>query len=537
MVDKKNQVDETISILQPKGLGSESESEELNSSHSTFQTYKIIVPPVSGNWTEEEENRVKRKADWIVMPLLILGFFALQLDRGNISNALTGTILEDLNITEDQVNVGNQLLYVGIVLGEIPSNYVLQRVGPRNWISCQIVVWGLVAFCQAFIQNYAGFLVTRIILGFCESGFICAGLYCISYWYRKDELGKRHSLYYFGNYGASCISGYIAGGLLEIKVWNGWRWLFLVEGIFTMVIGVFFSLIFPQSTTDTSPFWAPKLQLFNKRERYILTNRLLLDDPIKALNLRRHMSLGDIKRGLLKWRIWYHGIISFVNNGPYGALSTYYPTLIKSMGYTQFQANALSSVAYWIGLVFSFSANTQADYFKPRAIPVMFWSIWQLSFAIAFRCINGSASYHARYAVLTLLMSSTMVIHILNTYWVSLNAATPTDRSIALAMNISLVNMGNIYGNQLFRSSDAPAYKHGMLVIIILFIIGFFLILFNMIQYYWTNKQLDKKYPAVSIDRGVNSYSKDEHGFIVVDFTKNANVDYDEVYRKFRYSP
>ncbi len=87
------------------------------------------------------------------------------MDRGNISNALTSTITQDLGIDTNQINVGSSLLSAGIVLLEIPSNVLLQRVGPQKWLSGQIIAWGLVATFQNFITNYGGYLATRILLG------------------------------------------------------------------------------------------------------------------------------------------------------------------------------------------------------------------------------------------------------------------------------------------------------------------------------------------------------------------------------------
>ena len=104
--------------------------------------------------------------------MLALAFFSLQMDRGNISAVLTSTITKDLNITTNQINVGTQLLSAGIVLSEIPSNIIMQRIGPRVWLSGQLFAWGIVATFQAFVKSYPAFLVTRILLGFCEGGFI-----------------------------------------------------------------------------------------------------------------------------------------------------------------------------------------------------------------------------------------------------------------------------------------------------------------------------------------------------------------------------
>lgn len=112
------------------------------------------------------------RIDLILLPVLGLAFFGLQVDRGNISAALTSTITEDLHINTNQINVGTQLLSAGIVVSEIPSNIILQRVGPQVWLSAQLVAWGLVGVFQTFVKSYPAFLVTRLLLGLLEGGFI-----------------------------------------------------------------------------------------------------------------------------------------------------------------------------------------------------------------------------------------------------------------------------------------------------------------------------------------------------------------------------
>lgn len=116
------------------------------------------------------------------------------MDRGNISAVLTSTITEDLGITTNQVNIGTQLLSAGIVLSEIPSNIIMQRIGPRVWLSGQLFAWGLVATFQAFVQSYPAYLVTRILLGFCEGGFIPGRWICRS---KQRSADWRQVLYTF----------------------------------------------------------------------------------------------------------------------------------------------------------------------------------------------------------------------------------------------------------------------------------------------------------------------------------------------------
>jgi MFS family permease len=163
------------------------------------------VLTIERDWTKEEEFRAKRKLDMIIMPLLTLGFFCLQLDRGNISNAITDNMMEDIGIDQNQFNVGQQMLSLGIVLFEIPSNMILYRVGPGKWLTLQLFLFGTVSTFQSFQNSYGSFIVSRLALGITESGFIPGGLWTLSTWYTRTETAKRVMIFYFGNVGPSSL--------------------------------------------------------------------------------------------------------------------------------------------------------------------------------------------------------------------------------------------------------------------------------------------------------------------------------------------
>lgn len=96
-----------------------------------FPTPTPSSPEPHFDYTEAEERKVRRKLNMTVLSLLFLGFYVFQLERGNISNALTNDFLSKVGVTQDQFNTGQALLFVGIIVGELPSQYVLQWVGPQ----------------------------------------------------------------------------------------------------------------------------------------------------------------------------------------------------------------------------------------------------------------------------------------------------------------------------------------------------------------------------------------------------------------------
>lgn len=104
------------------------------------------------------------------------------------------------------------------------------QFGPRKWISGQIVGFGIVATMQVFLKNRTGFLISRLILGFAEAGYIPGAVYTLSTWYKKRELAKRVAVFFFGMFGGNAISPILASGILQLggkRGVKGWQWLFM----------------------------------------------------------------------------------------------------------------------------------------------------------------------------------------------------------------------------------------------------------------------------------------------------------------------
>lgn len=117
-----------LSSVPPPILNLEDEDEK---SSTSFTSPGSTSPEPVFEYTEDEERKVRRKLNMIVLPLLFLGFYVFQLERGNIANALTDDFMPKVGITQDQFNTGQALLFVGIILGELPSQYLLQWIGPQ----------------------------------------------------------------------------------------------------------------------------------------------------------------------------------------------------------------------------------------------------------------------------------------------------------------------------------------------------------------------------------------------------------------------
>ncbi|XHG08022.1 hypothetical protein AWENTII_011150 [Aspergillus wentii] len=418
---------------------------------------------------DEEEGPIRRKIDLILLPVLGLAFFSLQMDRGNISAALTSTITDDLGITTNDVNIGTQLLSAGIVITEIPSNIVLQRIGPQKWLSAQLFAWGLVATFQSFVQSYPAYLATRFLLGLLEGGFIPGALYYLSTWYKREETSFRTTLFFFGQMFAGATSSLISAGLLKLEGIGGlagWRWIFLIEGLITIFAAILFTLLVPPKAGNGSPLISfGRWSYFNERESHIICNRVLLDDPRKALGHVK-ISGSDIWKTVTQPHTLQHFFITLVAMSGFQGLTQYTPSMIKSFGFNAVQANALASVPIYASMVWTLGLSYFADKLGHRGPFVLLAITWNV---ISYTCLRtspfDSSTWH-KYAVIAIANVSYCSMHsILNVGWLSVYCKSPQERSVSMALIVMAANCAGISGSQVFRTSDKPRYLHGLTAI------------------------------------------------------------------------
>ncbi|CAP62214.1 uncharacterized protein PODANS_5_11800 [Podospora anserina S mat+] len=325
----------------------------------------------------------------------------------NIASALTGGFAEDIGVSLDTVNAGNQMMFAGIVLLEIPSNLALQKLGPRKWIAGQVLAFGTVASLQIFIHNKAGFLASRLILGFCESGYIPGAIYTLSTWYAKRELAKRVAILFFGMFGANAISPLLATGILKLDGaggLHGWQWLFL------------------------------RLIRFDSNDRDILQKRLERGDNEKKGGAQgMEIPLQLVWKTVTHYRRWPHFISTFCLFSTWSSLTTYTPSILKSLGWDTIAANALAAVGASLSLVFVFIFAYISDKTNLRGGTVILAQVCFLITLIVAREVHPHVGQWSRWALWTAVNALAVGYHPVHNTWLQLNCRSPGERSISIA--------------------------------------------------------------------------------------------------------
>ena len=181
-----------------------------------------------------------RKALWRIVPLVLLAYLCAYVDRVNGSFAAVQMNV-DLKFSATIYGLGGGLFFLGYALFEIPSNMMAVRFGPRWWLARIMVTWGLLSAAMMFVQTPLQFYVMRFLLGVAEAGFYPGVIYYFASWFPACHRGRAVSRFYVASPLASVVMGSVSGALLGLDGLaglRGWQWLFLVQGLPSVLVGL-----------------------------------------------------------------------------------------------------------------------------------------------------------------------------------------------------------------------------------------------------------------------------------------------------------
>jgi MFS family permease len=247
----------------------------------------------------------------------------------------------DLGFSDTVYGLGAGMFFIGYFFFEVPSNIILHRVGARVWIARIMVTWGIISGGMMFVQTETQFYVMRFLLGLAEAGFFPGIILYLTYWYPSHRRARIVSMFMTGIPLAGVIGGPLSGWIMkswdQVNGLHGWQWMFLLEAIPSVLIGVV--VYFYLDDRITSAKW------LKDEERDLLQKRIEEEESDKE-----HVPMMQIfKSG----RMWTMSAIYFTMAMSLYGVSFWLPTIIKGMGVTDnFEIGMLSSLP-WIASVFS----------------------------------------------------------------------------------------------------------------------------------------------------------------------------------------
>ncbi|KAF3054793.1 hypothetical protein GL218_07437 [Daldinia childiae] len=467
--------------------------------HPQWENWSAFDP--SFRWTWREERAVRRKVDWKIMVWVCIMFAALNIDRGNISNAVSDNMLEDLGLSRADYNLGQTISRVGFLVAELPSQLISKRIGPDFWIPIQICIFSVISAMQFFLKGRASFLATRYLIATFQGGFIPDTILYLSYFYTGRSLPIRLAWYWMSSQMVDIGVGFAAVGLLSMRGilgYAGWRWLFLIEGAFTFSVGVASFFLMPQSPAKTKSWWNPK-GYFTEKEEKIIVNSVIRDDPQKGgMYNRQGLSLKQIWESAKDYDMWPLYALGLLFGIPKYPVSQYLTLSFRGLGFNVIQTNLL-----WIPNIVGSSISmliitAVSELINNRSFVSMAEDAWLLPCFAALIALPDPISPWAYFAIATVLLSFPYT-HPIQVAWTSRNAGSVQNRTVSAAIYNMWVQVSGMIGANVYQPSDSPRYfkaNKGLLVICIWMCI----IQYPGTYYYyrWRNNSKAKKWDAMT---------------------------------------
>lgn len=279
-----------------------------------------IFPATSISASDPVARLALRKASFRLLPVLALGYGIAFIDRANISYASL-RMNQDLHFTATIYGLGAGLFFLAYAACEVPSNLLLYRFGARSWLSRIMVTWGAIAMAMIFVRTPVEFYITRFLLGMAEAGFFPGVIFYLMLWFPPELRARSVARFYVAIPLSGAVMGFVAGGLLGLNGrlgFRGWQWLFLVEALPAVLLGLVFFFYLPDGPSDAK--W------LTEAERYAIL--VLAQQPPR----HSRESVGPILRDP---RVWLLGLFHFcMLCGNYAFLFSAPAVIQKITGFT-----------------------------------------------------------------------------------------------------------------------------------------------------------------------------------------------------------
>ncbi|KAH6889804.1 major facilitator superfamily domain-containing protein [Thelonectria olida] len=444
-----------------------------------------------------------------ILVIQLITYFCQSLDKGTLNFASIMGIKDDAKLVGQEYQWLGTILYIGILAGEYPQNFLLQKLPLAKMLSVNVFIWGVVVSCSAASTNFASLMAVRFLLGFFESCVQPAMMLLTSMWYTREEQSLLNSLWY-------CMSGVqlMVGGLLAFGVSHytdgvikNWQLLFLVLGVVTCVWSVCIGIFLPDSPMSAKCFSEEDKKLMIERVRHNETG-------IQNKKYKKY----QVIEALTDPFVWCCVLLITVANLIIGGLGVFSNLIIKEFGFSLLQTQLLN-IAQGAWLIIVMIGSAQASQKSGQTCFMMLiWSVPAMVGTIVILVVkptagNAGGMLIAFYCTQFFCAQGNMIISL-----ITRNIAGQTKKGFVMTMVFVGWSVGNLIAPQIFREKDAPRYLPGFLAHIVIYGVYLGLVVLTRIVLMARNRRKE------------NQVSEVTHELAFQDLTDTENPNFRYVY-------
>ncbi|KAK2604212.1 hypothetical protein N8I77_007160 [Diaporthe amygdali] len=387
-----------------------------------------------------------------ILACMLGTYFCQALDKGTLSFSSIMGIQKDTNLVGQQYSWLGTILYMGVLVGEYPTNFLLQKLPVAKYLSANVFCWGIVIACSAACRNFGSLMAVRFLLGVFESCVQPSFIIMTSMWYTKKEQMILTSLWYCMMGVQLMVGGIIAWGVSHYVGHEilPWQLLFLVLGCLTCVWGLFIGWWLPDTPM--------KAKCFNEDEKRLMVERVRANETgIQNKVYKRYQAIEAITDPI----VWLYVTLQLTSTLVIGGLGVFSNLIIASFGFTYLETQLLNIAQGAVTIIVMVGSAALCTWTNQTAWVMHVWTIPPIIGTAIIYHIEPTASTRvglliAFYCMQFYLAEGNMIFSL-----ISRNIAGQTKKSTTLAMTFIAWAAGNMTAPQIFQSGDAPRYHKG----------------------------------------------------------------------------
>jgi MFS family permease len=379
-----------------------------------------------------------------LMPILLTAFCIAYLDRINVGLAKL-QMASDLGFSDAVYGFGAGIFYLAYAIFEVPSNLIMHRVGARRWIARIAVSWGFVSMCMLFVSTPASFYALRLLLGMAECGLFPGIILYLTYWYPAHRRGRIVAMFMAALPISGLVGGPLSGWIMQrftgVSGLHGWQWLFFLEALPAVVIGVVIWFVLPDRVADAR--W------LSAEQKKVIAANIAREDAQKPTSSTRSVFTSG--------RMWLMSLMLFAFATGNMGISFWLPTVVQRAGHgSALNVGLLTAIPYAFAAVAMVALSMSSDKRRERR-----WHLAVPAFAgAALLALSTLWSNDLTMTVVAMTAASMCVFAVAPLLWAQPTALLSGGAAAAgIAMISSLGNLAGLFSPSLFGLLTARTHS------------------------------------------------------------------------------
>ncbi|KAF2158673.1 hypothetical protein M409DRAFT_30836 [Zasmidium cellare ATCC 36951] len=441
---------------------------------------------------EKQIRRIMRKVDARLVGMLACLYMWAFIDRSALANANIAGMSHDLELNvSNRYSVVAMIFFVGYILIDLPTNYLVSKVGATLWIPSIVCLWGVITIGQGFVHSWGALLACRFLLGLCEGGLIPSAIYLIGEWYTRYEAHARIAAFYVIGITATGLSGLLAYGIEKMEGTAGiagWSWIFIIEGIATCACGLVAYVVLLELPDKSTTRTILRLPAFLTESEGALIKRRLENDR-GELEMTTPTWKSMLKSAA-DWKVWEFSLYVLLNNTALYAFSYFLPIILhQGLHYSTAKAQLFTFPPYAVAAVWIMFVAWLCDKFHLRG-PFMIFNCCLYTIGTSLMAFHDNV--HVRYGGVFLGVIGIAGNVPSNFAYAHNNIVGRPKRALCAALMTIGGAVGGIISGNIFQAQDAPVYRTGIIICLVFQGLNVVLIAKNFLIFGMRNRQAEK---------------------------------------------